>query len=936
MRTHIEDTTMKTKNQSGIALATTLIVLFLVVALVVGFSWMVMVDQRLGGVNGDSQLAFYGAEAGMEKLTADLGNLFNLNSAPSGAQVKALATAADTPAVPGVNYVNPDGTLGYEINFPTDASGNPLATNHTILSGAYQGMTGLLTPYTLQVTARTVNGGSEVRLTRDVQTVAIPAFGFGMFSQTDLSFFAGPNFNFGGRVHTNGNLFLASGADLYFFDKVTAAGEVVRQTLSNNWPTSSGYTGNVFVPTTAGGCNTKPTSSTASCRELASTEGSVTGSIGAWTPNEPTWSNLSLGTYNGFIRNGKTGAKSLNLSITLNGGAQPIDLVRRALPNEDTTNPSVLAQRYYSEASVRILLSDNPLDISGLPCESSNPPMNLATLTAAQTGGVPIASSGGGASYSSANGYWTPLGTPLVSGYIKIEVQTAYAVAPAPCGTWKDVTAEVLGLGIAGKNLRPSISYGTYGSSFLPSLPTSAVGPSPCGYASPNAIIRLERIRDNPSTGTANDCGTGSIVPTDYWPNALFDTREGNLRDNCPNGSSPCNFTQPTLNGVMNYTELDVNNLAKWLTGAIGASGTLAKDPNISSNDFVVYFSDRRGNYTPSPVAGWPAPSPSGNETGEYGFEDSINPANSNGCPDGTLDQGETFDMVENAANQAIGMPPEDYGEAISSNTFYPYGAALLGFAGVNGTAIVANSKCSGPGGIWPFSQVARAQEARENTNPFFRRALKIVNGSSINLGTCPDGVACGLTIVSENPVYVQGDYNAPAGSAGSPTAAHIATSIVADAITLLSDNWNDVNSFAFPYRPGGGSCPSGTSSPCGRYATTTTYRFAGVSGKGISFGYPGYGSYQDFGTDGGVHNFYRFLEDWGGQSLYYRGSIVSFYYNRQATGVYKCCNTVYSPPTRGYQFDADFLTPTLLPPRTPMFRDVNTIGFAQTILPTK
>ena len=32
-----------------------------------------------------------------------------------------------------------------------------------------------------------------------------------MFSDVDLSFFAGPNFNFGGRVHTNGTLFLAQG-----------------------------------------------------------------------------------------------------------------------------------------------------------------------------------------------------------------------------------------------------------------------------------------------------------------------------------------------------------------------------------------------------------------------------------------------------------------------------------------------------------------------------------------------------------------------------------------------------------------------------------------------------------------------------------------------------------------------------------------------------
>jgi hypothetical protein len=109
----------------------------------------------------------------------------------------------------------------------------------------------------------------------------------------------------------------------------------------------------------------------------------------------------------------------------------------------------------------------------------------------------------------------------------------------------------------------------------------------------------------------------------------------------------------------------------------------------------------------------------------------------------------------------------------------------------------------------------------------------------------------------------------------------------------------------------------------------TTWYRFAVIAGKGKSFPYIG-GLYQDYGTDGGVHNFLRYLENWGGQTVNYRGSIASFYYNRQAVGLYKCCTNVYGPPTRGYNFDSEFLDPSLLPPKTPMFRDVNTTGFVQ------
>ena len=183
-----------------------------------------------------------------------------------------------------------------------------------------------------------------------------------------------------------------------------------------------------------------------------------------------------------------------------------------------------------------------------------------------------------------------------------------------------------------------------------------------------------------------------------------------------------------------------------------------------------------------------------------------------------------------------------------------------------------------------------------------------------------------GLAVVSENPVYVQGCYNNP-GQCGmtsiSWSATSVGASVIGDAVTLLSDDWNDVNSFAFPYNTNK------------RNAVTTTYRIAVMAGKGVPFQQPS-GTARDFGTDGGVHNFLRYLENWGGQTLYYEGSIAGMYYNHQAVGVYKCCNTVYSPPTRGYQFDTNFLTPSLLPPLTPMLRTVNTVGFTQMMSPTQ
>ena len=132
---------------------------------------------------------------------------------------------------------------------------------------------------------------------------------------------------------------------------------------------------------------------------------------------------------------------------------------------------------------------------------------------------------------------------------------------------------------------------------------------------------------------------------------------------------------------------------------------------------------------------------------------------------------------------------------------------------------------------------------ARANRPLFFRRALKIVNGG---LGNLPNG----LTIAAENPVYVQGNYNAQANNTLADP--HVPAAIVADAVTLLSNGWNDIRSFVNPANPGN------------RPATTTGYRVAIVAGNSLPFPRPtGWASAEDFGTDGGAHNFLRLLEGW-------------------------------------------------------------------------
>lgn len=893
---------MRLSNERGVALIATMLLLAMMGALLVGFMALVTADQRSSRATRDQTQAYAAAHAGLEKLTSDLGDLFATNYAPSCTAINGLVASTRLPTLPNVSFEAPGGGSGYSINY-TCVSNRPQSesTPRTITAGPYQGFQGLVTPYDILVTART-DSGAEVRMRRQMQTVAIPVFQFGIFSENDLSFFAGPNFNFGGRVHTNSNLFLAegNGNTLTLADRVTVFGEVVRRNLSNGWLTQgNNYDGTVRVATSATQTTVMGFDKGSWGAAMPQLPGPPTGEwLEPW--NDPAWTTFSVSTTHGYMRNGRTGARRLELPL-VQMGARPIDLVRRPRTgsNEDTANAAVFGQRYYSMASLRVLLSDRPEDLTDLPGVTATAPVNLADLTASGyvvDGDHPPVAKVPAAVYSpAAQNYLASAGSALVTGYLKIEVQRS-------AGVWEDVTLDILNRGIAGRNLSTGV------------LNTPGTG---CAEPNTNAIIRLQRLRDNPDlrnpgAGTpaapaeakgSSPCGNGSQRAGDYWPNVLYDAREGLARDN----SSLLTERRHFLGGLMHYIELDVRNLSLWMA---------AQGPNIMSDTgYVLYFSDRRGN--------WHDPADDNRETGEYGFEDVVNPTLTNGFPGNGL--------YSNPPARDSGSTPDEGEDFNGDGALQTYGAVPVQTftAPLDGAArpwTALNWNYSGAGSVYDGTKPIAG---RVNPPVFFRRALKLVNGGLGNI------IAPGLTITSENPVYVQGNYNASSAGFGNNDN-HRACAIIADAVTLLSNEWNDINSFLSAHDPAGGHPGSGPTSPGRRATGNAWYRVAVVSGKGLSFRRPSsFTTYQDFGTDGGAHNFLRYIEEWS-SSLNYRGSIVSFFTSRQAVGTYKCCENVYGPPTRGYNFDTDFLTPALLPPRTPMFRDVNILTFRQILRPTQ
>ena len=180
--------------------------------------------------------------------------------------------------------------------------------------------------------------------------------------------------------------------------------------------------------------------------------------------------------------------------------------------------------------------------------------------------------------------------------------------------------------------------------------------------------------------------------------------------------------------------------------------------------------------------------------------------------------------------------------------------------------------------------------------------AVRLING-----GTLPVG---GLTVASENAVYVQGDYNTgttgtnfnavPANGLGNPdnTASPVVSgytsqpaAVIGDAVMLLSNSWQDANS---------------SLDLTARTATNTTYNTAIVSGF-IPSGYqPTTGA--QYGYSGGANNFPRFLENWDTRYCTYYGSMVELFQSKTFTGQWDT-GVIYRPPLRRWNFDTSFRT---------------------------
>jgi hypothetical protein len=1003
--------------------------MLLLSGLAVSLLMMVNSEQKVGAADLSNNYTYRATEGAIEKQTSDLANTFKSIQAPTSAQICAVSTLVPTwdPTVTYPTYnvspVNPASATPCLVALPPPVWG-------PIQSGPDAGLYAQIIPVTLNASAQRYNG-ETVSMTRTAEVALIPVFQFGVFCDGDCFFGRSPNLGFAGRVHTNGDLYLgvADGANLVFGDKIAAFGNVIRQQMDNGVPSAGNDNGGtVMIPTTSNGCsvqmaNVAAANPSATCVDISTTalganNGSVSG--GHASAQVGAWYNVSLGTpYQGYIIDGNgtppgttdgpngTGASDLTLPF-VNGTTFPYEIIRRPPPGESVT--SLLGgSRLANQAQIRILLSDKEADLH-LPGWNGNlaQDVELASLapefasTAFSQNGITV----NGHVYYFGESWCTvvnagtracttgdpnfiqptfvPGGTvatpyapaaewPLVNGWLLVEVLNNAT------GLWVGVTQEWLQLGFA-RGVQVPTAPGS-----AAAQATNQLGATGSNFLTDhkNAILYFQQTADRNGDGTITNAGDadgnniftntsqGANSQYNWYPINLYDAREGENYDADQTvgvgkfGSFAA--TSGTPNGVMNAVELDVGNLRSWLLGQTGATGTTV---NYSTqNGYVLYFSDRRGEQYNAAVS-------TTQLVGEYGFEDTVNYVNAANkfAPNGSLEP-----------VNYNGVSPEDVnGNGVLDN----YGVKTVGDA--FGTQTTADTDTANPPTPYaPNHRINTFTIGRANRVTGARHVLKLVDGSLGNLPTMPPGnvtnncvqnaanpTGCGgFTVASENPVYIQGNYNSNCPNAiasvpnpctpgnltydtawsGGAEPNHAAAAVIADAVTMLSNNWQDAGiSTAFlatasqtngslenPINSQGQNYPA---SPQNRIAVTSYYRVAVAGGKTIAFLNVVQNPEFAFGMDGGIHNFLRFLEDWGGvpsppgsgaattspQQLWYKGSLVSLYWNTYATGTFKCCGLVYNPPERQYTFDPLFSIPSNLPPGTPMFRNVDNLSYRQ------
>lgn len=978
---------LKRKKDSERGAALAIVIIIVAILTVIGMTALAFSssEARIAGKDLQRSQTFYAAVAGIEKMTSDFSDLFRVKISPTTADLNTIANNYPTALyAEGFDFTQTLTEDNERLDELQRIQGLPASIypRVNIPNGPYAGLYASIVPYKMSSIATMRNTGAEVELEREFNNYLVPLFQFGIFSNEDIEFAPGPMVTFNGRVHSNGNIYALR--NIKFLNRMTAAGEFVRDAKPSGATNDS--IGNNEVYFQVNGINVRSTIGNGSVKAGSGLVGgpnfpsSIAGTRG-YHPDSPdgvpnnSWETESIkppsssanNRFGGNLLTNTTGATELKMPLELSGNSTA-ELIKRSLPSDDEV---LSTSRYHTKSQVRILIDDwndgsGSSNVAGIPAGKG------VLIKNDNTGFDPIPLNGGNAlrrvndsgNYIDADTIRQKLPdnslvkAKVVRGLKSTGVTSGLEYIPPgvgaslesrilveivkPDGTTVDVTREILSMGmtvgepngiiylqrpfwaaaVQGSRDRAGNGFDLVSMQNYQHIADGEISnPIPFYDANLGFLTTTSISNANEDSGSAPQDIIREPVPSGY--NALIPINVYNVRE----GWYQSDMDETTVyeRGITSVVDINMKNLARWLDGIYDStllSGTAAVSTNIKGEEgYVVYISDRRGDTTKV----------------EY-LRDGSNFTSTNGIvdnediygPNNILDKGEdVIDFGWDASAQSKkGILQRDLNELPTTGSTW----TLSAYGG---------------------DRLMRAMPVMQHPVKYFRRGVRLFNGETLSFSGATGKLSStkGITIASENMVYIWGNYNTtgitgiPGGGStlndGGYTGPQIPASIVCDAFFPLSKTWFDSLSAMFPE---GSSDPKNMMGTAHRMADAnlssvsegTAVRAAIVGGTTISSltATPGRDSSGER-RNGGIINYPRFLELWNLNNVErtwsYTGSFVPLFRSTQAISQWENdTSVIYMPPRRNWSFDVTFLTPNKLPPGTPFFQYVQATGFRQ------
>lgn len=290
-------------NRRGFALESTVVVMVLLTVLIGAAVTSAVMTQRTAGVDYRGSRVSYATEAGADNVMAQLEVAM-----ADGIVTPAELAALTPPVVPGFTYTAISAVAGP-------------AVPRTITSGPYAGLIGLNQAIDITVEARDVLANRA----RDIVTVnaqSIPLFQFGVFYEEDLEIHNGPQLDFMGWIHTNGNLYLTpGGGPTNFHSLITTPDSMFEMRKASNAVNT-----NIFIDDASG-----------VARQLL---------FDSRNPPPGGFVAASQATFNGRLMTGESGVTPLRLPLPT--GMPPIEMIK---PRNAGDTPQVQAVKFAWKAT---------------------------------------------------------------------------------------------------------------------------------------------------------------------------------------------------------------------------------------------------------------------------------------------------------------------------------------------------------------------------------------------------------------------------------------------------------------------------------------------------------------------------------------------------------------------------------------------------------